>query len=77
MISLFSTVFFAFFSSGLRFVCPIFFVNTMKRHNIAYGCVCRGRGSVIFVNQVHPQCNRTETDISIRTVYFGNSWNLL
>ena len=27
----------------------------MERHNIAYGCVCRGRGSVIFVNQVNPQ----------------------
>ena len=67
----------SFFSCGLRFVWPIFFVNTMERHSIAYGCVCRGRGSVIFVNQVNPQCNRTETDISIRTVYFGNSWNLL
>ena len=32
---------------------------------------------VVFANQVNPQCNRTETDISIRTVYFGNSWNLL
>ena len=74
---LISTVFFPFFSSSLRFVWPIFIVNTKEWHNIAYGCVCRGRGSVIFANQVNPQCNRTETDISIRTVYFGNSWNLL
>ena len=36
----------------------------MERHNIAYGCVCRGRGSIIFVSQVNPQCNRTETNMS-------------
>ena len=75
--SLILDCFLCFFSSSLRFVWPIFIVNTMERHNIACGCVCRGRGSIIFVSQVNPRCNRTETDISIRTVYFGNSWNLL
>ena len=66
-----------FFSSSLRFVWPIFIVNTMERHNIPYGCVCRGRGSVIFVSQVNLQCNRTETNISVRKAYYGISFNLL
>ena len=58
-------------SSNLRFVCrPNFIVESVERHCITYGHVCRRCSSIIFVSQVNPQCHKTETDISIRTINF-------
>ena len=39
---------------------PNFIVESIERHCIAYGCVCRGRSSAVFVSQVNPRCHRTE-----------------